>query len=58
MFAKKSQLWCFLVDSKPNNSHYIKILTSACCLACNVDSKWQNCDFLAGTFVCNGPLIH
>jgi hypothetical protein len=50
IFAKNSQPWGFLGDSKPNNTHYIKKLASLC-LASNVDTKWQNCDFLAGTFV-------
>jgi hypothetical protein len=26
IFAKNSQLWCFLGDSKPNNTPYIKNL--------------------------------
>jgi hypothetical protein len=37
---------------------HINNLASLYCLASNVDPKWQNCDFLAGTFACNGPLIH
>jgi hypothetical protein len=59
IFAKNSQRWCFLGDSKPNNTHYIKKNSHLfCCLARNVYPKWQNCDFLASTFVCNGSLIH
>jgi hypothetical protein len=57
IFAKNSQPWCFLGDSKPNNTHYIKKLASLCSLASNVDPKWQNRDFLTGRFLCNGLLI-